>query len=158
MSSPTNDIAGAWLLREAATENPGTGERRLPLGGDPKGALLFHADGRMAMIASGGEALPGPPSDLAAPSGALFSYSGAYRIDPPNILTTKIDVAWLPEWVGSEQACRLRIEGDTLEIVSDPVAAPGRTGEKIVLRSKWTRETPEARTIPVEKLNASNDE
>ena len=47
----------------------------------------------------------------------LVAYTGIYRIEGDRWIT-KVDVAWNPEWVGTEQARNFKIEGDRLKVLT----------------------------------------
>ena len=45
------------------------------------------------------------------------SCTGTYRIKGDRCIT-KVDVAWNPEWVGTEQARDFKIDGDRLQVLT----------------------------------------
>ncbi|WOH54728.1 lipocalin-like domain-containing protein [Bradyrhizobium sp. sBnM-33] len=47
----------------------------------------------------------------------LIAYTGTYRIEGHK-WTTKVEVAWIPEWVGTEQVRSLTVDGDRLQVLS----------------------------------------
>jgi Lipocalin-like domain len=47
----------------------------------------------------------------------LIAYTGTYRVEGDK-WTTKVDVAWIPEWVGTEQTRSLTVDGDRLQVLS----------------------------------------
>jgi hypothetical protein len=47
----------------------------------------------------------------------LVAYTGTYRVEGDKWIT-KVEVAWNPEWVGSEQIRFFKLNGDRLEVVS----------------------------------------
>ncbi len=49
--------------------------------------------------------------------GTLVAYTGAYRIEGDKWVT-KVEVAWNPEWVGTEQARSFKIEDDRLQVLT----------------------------------------
>lgn len=70
----------------------------------------------------------------------LVAYSGRYRLEAPDRFVTSVDVSWFPDWVGTEQARSYRLDGDTLDIVTDPLISP-RTGDALVRGVlSWERE------------------
>jgi Lipocalin-like domain len=69
------------------------------------------------------------------------AYSGLYRVEPPDRFVTTVDIAWFDPWVGSEQARKFAVNGDTLEIVSTPTRTP-LTGDALVVGVlSWVRES-----------------
>ena len=59
----------------------------------------------------------------------MLAYSGAYRIEGDKFIT-KVDIAWHPSWVGTEQVRFFHVEGDRLKITMAPQAMP-RYGARI---------------------------
>jgi hypothetical protein len=57
-----------------------------------------------------------------------------------------------------KRARGFRLDGDSIEVVSDLAILPTRGEAPIIGTLKWIRERAGARTIPLERLNASNDE
>jgi len=47
----------------------------------------------------------------------LVAYSGIYRLEE-DVWITKVDVAWNPEWVGTEQKRFFKLEGDRLQVLT----------------------------------------
>jgi hypothetical protein len=61
-----------------------------------------------------------------------------YRVEGDKWIT-KVDVAWNPEWVGTEQIRSFTVEGDRLQVVA-PWGVRPNWSEKGVLRSLLTFE------------------
>ena len=47
----------------------------------------------------------------------LVAYTGTYRIEG-DTWTTKVDVAWNPEWVGTEQVRSFKLVGQRLQVLT----------------------------------------
>jgi hypothetical protein len=47
----------------------------------------------------------------------LVAYTGTYRLDGDK-WTTSVEVAWNPEWVGTEQVRSFKIEGERLQVLT----------------------------------------
>jgi hypothetical protein len=47
----------------------------------------------------------------------LVAYTGTYRIEGDKWIT-KVDVAWNPEWVGTEQARSFKLDGERLQVLT----------------------------------------
>ena len=47
----------------------------------------------------------------------LTAYTGTYRVEGDKWITT-VDVAWYPEWVGTEQTRYFKLDGDRLYVTS----------------------------------------
>src|SRR5215471_4283926 len=136
-----SDVIGIWRLRSCYLEIMETGERIEPYGARPNGVFMIHPDGRVAVVMTSEEQRkPATAADQAEAFQKLVAYSGLYRVEPPDRLVTAVDIAWFEPWVGSEQARRFAVKGDTLEIVSEPTRSP-LTGDALVIGVlSWIRE------------------
>ncbi len=138
-------ILGVWTLRSFYAENVETKERSQTFGPEPRGTLMFHPDGRMVVLVTPGDEMASrAEADQAGTARTLIAYSGRYRLEPPDRFVTSVDVAWIHDWVGTDQARTYTLDEDKLEIVS----APGRmfredgTEATFVGVLQWTREVP----------------
>jgi hypothetical protein len=136
------DICGVWRLRSYLLKNLITGEDTEVFGSKPNGVLILLPEGRMAGIVTPSEqTLPVTEADRAAAFQKLIAYSGLYRLEPPNRFITSVDVAWYQPWLEKEQARSFALDGDTLDITSDPTTTP-LTGDAVVVGLlSWRRET-----------------
>jgi hypothetical protein len=76
--------------------------------------------------------------EKAAAFDAMYAYSGHYRLEGDEFVTS-VDVAWFEPWVGGDQRRAYCVEGDTMTIVSAPVRSPAF--ENLVVGTLvWTRE------------------
>jgi lipocalin-like protein len=132
--SDVPDIYGVWRLQSYYLENMETAERTEVFGPKPNGVLILLPEGRMAAIITPTEQRqPTTEADEASAFRNLITYSGLYRLEPPDRFVTTVDVAWFQPWTGSQQARRFALHDDTLEIVSDPHV--GRTFGSVAVRS-----------------------
>jgi hypothetical protein len=58
-----------------------------------------------------------PSTENSSPLVWLVAYTGTYRVEGDNWIT-KVEVAWSPEWVGSEQTRFFNLEGNRLKVLS----------------------------------------
>ena len=56
--------------------------------------------------------------DAAALVETMMAYPGSYDIEDEERLVIKVDAAWDPAWVGSEQVRFFNVDGDTLSITT----------------------------------------
>ena len=92
-----------------------------PFGADPKGSLIFGADGRyVAMIAraglpkfAGDNRLAGTPEEYKAIVNGAIAHFGSYVADEMTI-TFRISTSTYPNWDGTEQKRPFKLAGDTL--------------------------------------------
>jgi Lipocalin-like domain len=136
MGDEANDLTGVWVLRSAHHERVDTGEKILTYGDKPRGVLILHEGGRMAAIITPSDQTAGGPP----PVRKLLAYSGRYRIENGRRFVTDVDVAWLPNWVGTSQGRNVKVQGDKLDIVSDPVPLEFLDGAMATGILSWVRE------------------
>lgn len=143
MASDAAKLVGVWTLRAFQSEDVETGARSDVFGANPRGVLMLHPDGRMvALLTPRDQKTPVTEADRAANYNDLVAYSGRYRLEPPDRFITMVDVAWTPAWLGTDQARTYRLDGDRLDVVSDPLRTP-RTGDAWVRGIlSWVREAP----------------
>ena len=48
----------------------------------------------------------------------MIAYSGSCHVEDEDRLVIKVDTAWHPAWVGSEQVRFFHVDGDTLSITT----------------------------------------
>ncbi|HEX2213526.1 MAG TPA: lipocalin-like domain-containing protein [Mycobacterium sp.] len=136
------DICGVWRLRSYLLRNLATGEDTEVFGSEPNGVLILLPEGRMAGIVTPSEQTPPvTEADRAAAFQKLIAYSGRYRLEPPNRFITSVDVAWYQPWLEKEQARSFALDGDMLEITSDPTTTPLTGDAPVIGLLSWRRET-----------------
>jgi hypothetical protein len=140
MTQAVADIAGSWVLKSCYLQRLDNGKRFYHFGENPRGILIMHAGGRMAaVITPRDQPAPVGEAEMANAYGRLVAYSGLYRLEG-NRFITDVDVSWLPGWVGSAQGRTFALDGDVLEIVSDPAPSPRGDGAEIRAVLVWSRE------------------
>jgi hypothetical protein len=84
----------------------------------PTGYALFTKEGRAFFILTG-ETREHATNDeeRAKLLNTLVAYTGTYRVEGDKWVT-KVEVAWNPEWVGSEQTRFFKLDGDRLQVLS----------------------------------------
>ncbi len=111
-------VVGLWKLVSYEVEVQATGAKGPVMGQHPTGYVNFSADGRVFFILTGeGRAPPKSDQDRANLLGTLIAYTGTYRVEGDRWIT-KVDVAWNPEWIGTEQARTFKIDGDRLQVLT----------------------------------------
>jgi len=140
-------LVGIWRVLTFDAERQATGAWEPIFGQNPTGYLIFTPEGRMVAIltAQGREAAKTleESADLLL---TLVAYTGMYRVEGDKWIT-KVDVAAIPQFVGTEQSRSFTVEGDRLQVVTPPfpfvaeqVAAKNRPNwpEKGVTRFRLT--------------------
>ena len=140
MSGDIPEIAGVWILRSFQMEEMETGHRIEVFGPNPRGVLIIHSGGRMAaLITPKDQPEPVTEADKVAAFQNLVAYSGRYRFEPPDRFVTTVDIAWFQPWIGTAQARKYKLDGDTLEIISAPQRNSFSKGLVVGVVS-WVRE------------------
>jgi Lipocalin-like domain len=118
-------------------EAEGTSERRSVYDDHPMGFLIITTDGRMmALITAGARAQDGKPSALFE---SMMAYSGRYRLQGDS-LVTKVDSAWHPGWVGTEQTRFISLDGNTLTLTSPLQQHPSFPDQRVRGTATWRKE------------------
>jgi Lipocalin-like domain len=133
-------IVGTWKLVSVVYEDVATGERSHPLGEHPVGYQLATAAGRWIAIVNGEGRTP--PTNDAERSKTLLSmiaYTGRWRVEGDKVVT-RVEAAWQPAWVGTDQIRQFTFEGDRLVLASPPQPHPNLLGKVVRLFVTWERD------------------
>ena len=131
---------GTWKLVSCIFEDVHTRERTLPYGEHPKGYAILTPGGRlMALITAEGRTVPHTGEDRDAAFRSAAAYSGRYRVDGNQFVTT-VDIAWNEAWVGTDQVRFFRLEGDRLYIETPPTPNPEARARMMRGMLIWERE------------------
>jgi hypothetical protein len=120
----TNKLLGTWKLVSHNYEMQATGQTGPTMGDNPIGYVHFTPE-RVFVV------LSASTGKTDARLGSL-SYTGKYRVEG-NTWTTDIDVASMPDWVGTAQKRDFTIEADTLKVVTPWWTMPDRGSTRGVL-------------------------
>ena len=138
-------LFGAWTLQSAQFEFEDGADAIEIYGPDPTGRIIFSPDFRMvALITASGRGPPEPPTETAGLFSSMMGYSGAYRFSGPSTIVTRVDIAWHPAWVGTEQVRHVALDGDRLALWSNPQTHPAYDNRIGVGRLVWVRTSPPA--------------
>ena len=111
-------ILGIWKIISYDWEIQATGEREPIMGKIPTGYLTFTTEGlMMAIITGDGRNEPKTDQDRARLFRSMIAYSGRYRLEGGKWIT-KVDVAWHPERIGTEQVRFFKLDGDRLQVLT----------------------------------------
>jgi hypothetical protein len=142
MSQNVADLVGVWILRSAQGQRLDTGGIIHPHGENPRGVLILHEGGRMAAIITRREpSAARTEAEKAKAYSEMLTYSGRYRLEPPDRFVTEVDVSWSALWLGSAQRRTYKLNGDVLDIVTDPGPSPLAGGAPVVAVLSWVRES-----------------
>jgi hypothetical protein len=94
-----------------------TGQKALHLGRNPTGYVMFTPEGRATFIFTAEGRRPAKTvEERAGLLNTVVAYTGAYRLEGDKWIT-KVEVAWNPEWVGTEQTRLFKID-DNLHVLT----------------------------------------
>lgn len=111
-------ILGIWKLVSYEVEVQATGQIGPVMGEKPTGYAAFLPEGRVFFVLTGEARKPGKTDkERADLLSTLVAYTGTHSIEGDK-WTTKVDVAWNPEWVGTEQVRSFKLIGDRLQVLT----------------------------------------
>ena len=140
MTNVADALLGVWDVVSYRSVDTETGEGTATYGEHFRGRMIFLPSGHM-MVLQTAEKRPASVTedkDAAAAFRTMMGYSGRYRVEGDKFITT-IDIAWMENWIGSEQIRLFKTIGDELHIKSAPVRSPDgrmRHGELVWRRSR----------------------
>jgi hypothetical protein len=127
-------VLGIWKLVSFEIEIQATGQKEPVMGQKPMGYAIFSPEGRAFFILTGeGRKAPKTVQDRADLLDSMISYTGMYRIEG-NKWITKVDVAWSPEFVGTEQTRFFKADGDRLQVLAPWLIHPNWPEKGMVRR------------------------
>ena len=138
------ELAGAWRLVSYEIERADGGSTQ-PLGPDPAGLLVYGpAAGMSVQVMQRGRptfAEPDPrrgtPHEITAAFCGYLAYAGRYEVHPDEgFVVHRIEIAWFPNWEGTEQKRFFRLAGDRLTLRSPPWAHARGTSTGVLV---WER-------------------
>ncbi|MGO8762775.1 MAG: lipocalin-like domain-containing protein [Desulfobaccales bacterium] len=111
-------IHGVWKLVSYNVETQATGQKEPPMGKNPTGYVIFTPEGRVFFVLTGeGRKAAKTVQDRADLLSSLVAYTGTYRIEGDQWIT-KVEVAWNPEWIGTEQRRFFKVDGERLQVLT----------------------------------------
>lgn len=111
-------VLGIWKLISYEVEVQATGQKAPVMGQNPTGYTAFMPEGRIFFVLTG-EARKAAKTDQerAGLLSTLVAYTGTYRVEGDKWIT-KVEVAWNPEWVGTEQIRSFKLDGERLQVLT----------------------------------------
>jgi hypothetical protein len=141
LADDTEKLLGTWKLVSFFTEDVQTKQHNNIYGEHPEGRIGFTPGRFFAVTTAEGRKAPQTPEEQAAAYRTLTAYTGKWRVDGEKFIT-KVDVAWNPAWVGTEQIRFWRLEENRLVITSAPILFPNpnRPDRLVVAHLVWEKE------------------
>ncbi|WP_227440247.1 lipocalin-like domain-containing protein [Methylobacterium sp. W2] len=111
-------ITGLWKLVSYEVEVRSTGKTIPVMGAHPTGFAYFTPEGRVFFNLTGEDRKPAvSDKERAALLDTMVSYTGRFTVTG-NQWTAKLDAAWNPAWVGTEQTRSFEIDGVRLRVLT----------------------------------------
>jgi len=111
-------LLGIWKLVSYEVEVQTTGQKEPVMGKNPTGYVVFTPEGRVFFALTGEGRKPAKTvDDRANLLNTLVAYTGIFRLEGDKWIT-KVDVAWNPEWVGTEQSRIFKLDGERLQVLT----------------------------------------
>ena len=137
------DVVGTWDYVSAETVAP-DGKRSPTFGLNPKGIVVFAANGHYALIVTrsgqpkfaSNNRMQGTPEENKAIVQGSISHFGTYTVNEADkTITFHIQTSTFPNWDGMDQKRPFTLSGDELKY-SVPAASAGWTSEVVLKRFK----------------------
>lgn len=111
-------LHGVWKLLSYEVEIQATGQKEPVMGRSPTGYVIFTPEGRAMFLLTGeGRKAAKTAEERAQLLSTLVAYTGTYRIEADKWIT-RVEVAWNPEWVGTEQTRFFKVDGNRLQVLT----------------------------------------
>ena len=111
-------IIGTWKLLSYDIEIQSTGKKAPVMGAHPTGYAAFLPNGRIFFVLTGEGRKPATTDQKrAALLSTLVAYTGTYTIKGDQ-WATQVDVAWDPDWVGTEQVRNFDFDGKYMHVLT----------------------------------------
>jgi len=118
VADDSNKVVGTWKLVSYETEVQADGKKEPAMGQNPTGYAVFNPDGRVFLMLTGDGRTPAKTAEARSELfTTLVAYTGSYRLEGDK-WTTKVEVSWIPEWVGTEQVRSVAVDGERLQVMS----------------------------------------
>ena len=135
-------LYGTWKLVSWTRHLLDTGETVAAFGKTPRGFLNYGRDGRVFFIMA--KEKRAKPADLTALTdqdrvelyNTMIAYAGTFTFDGKTA-THNVDVAWNEVWTGTAQVRKLKFEGRTLVMSTNPQS--GADGQRVVGVFTWEK-------------------
>ncbi len=143
MAQTKNKLVGTWRLVSVVSKTDQGDVNKTVYGEHPKGLITYGADGRMMVIItedgrkplSVNDRVAAPIEERAQAFSSMTAYAGTYTFSGDK-LVHHVEVASIPNWVGSDQSRTVKIQGDRLSIAT-PRLSRGLTMQTFELT--WER-------------------
>ncbi|GBR06431.1 hypothetical protein AOE01nite_12720 [Acetobacter oeni] len=129
-------LVGTWELVSYRVEEKESGDFINAMGPAPRGRVVFTPDGWVAFNLEGSHRHPAKcDEDRIRLMKTLVAYIGRYRVEGDQWIT-RVETAWAPEWVGTEQRRTVEVDGSHANVTTPwrkmPNWAEGRLSRSLI--------------------------
>jgi lipocalin-like protein len=110
-------ILGVWKLVSFEAEIQATGQKESVMGQNPTEFAIFTQTRALFLLTGEARKPAKTVQERADLLNTLVAYTGTYRLEGEEWITN-VDVAWNPEWIGTEQKRFFKLEGDRLQVLT----------------------------------------
>jgi hypothetical protein len=111
-------VHGVWKLVSYEVEIQATGQKEPAMGKNPTGYVIFTPERRVFFVLTGeGRKAAKTVQERADLLSSLVAYTGTYRLEGDQWIT-RVEVAWNPEWLGTEQRRFFKVDGERLQVLT----------------------------------------
>ena len=110
-------ILGVWKLVSFEAEIQATGQKESVMGQNPTEFAIFTQTRALFLLTGEARKPAKTVQERADLLNTLVAYTGTYRLEGEEWITN-LDVAWNPEWIGTEQKRFFKLEGDRLQVLT----------------------------------------
>jgi hypothetical protein len=110
-------ILGVWKLVSFEAEIQATGQKESVMGRNPTEFAIFTQTRALFLLTGEARKPAKTVQERADLLNTLVAYTGTYRLEGEEWITN-LDVAWNPEWIGTEQKRFFKLEGDRLQVLT----------------------------------------
>ena len=135
-----NALVGTWKLLSVSYVMDNGQINQEPWGPHPTGFITYtHDDRFMATIAFGGrkqlsvnDPITAPVEERAQAFATFGAYAGRYTFTGDKVIH-HVEVAWIQNWVGTDQVRLVTLKGDRLSLrsLSSPIGGVSHTAELV---------------------------
>lgn len=138
------DLIGTWRLVSCAVID-GSHVVAQPFGDAPTGILVYAPDGGMCVAITragrvrcqANDILAATTEEKVAMVDGYLSYAGRFEVVGTRV-RHHVEVSLFPNWIDTAQDRNVRLDGDTLELTTDPVVLGSRVR---VATMSWRRQS-----------------
>jgi len=129
MPTVRDALIGAWRLHSFAFVRVEDGAETFPVGERPQGLLVYTDTGQMSvhiqrrgrLVAHTDDWAQATPAEIDTAFKGYNGYAGSFAVDEERgVVVHSVELAWFPNFEGSQQTRRYELDGDSLTLCATP--------------------------------------